>query len=78
VPGDVLVAESAGRQWTPLFTVLGAIVLDDGALTQHAATTAREYGVPCVIRTRNATHRIPDRAYVVVDGAAGTVEIETT
>jgi pyruvate,water dikinase len=76
-PGDVLVAENAGPQWTPLFPVLGAIVLDGGALTQHAATTAREYGVPCVIRTHNASHRIPDGATVVVDGSAGTVEIES-
>jgi pyruvate,water dikinase len=75
-PGDVLVAENAGPLWTPLFPLLGALVLDQGVLTQHAATTAREYGVPAVIRTTTATRRIPDRAWLVVDGDAGTVEIE--
>jgi phosphohistidine swiveling domain-containing protein len=75
-PGDVLVAENAGPQWTPLFPILGAIVLDQGVLTQHAATTAREYGIPAVLRTNVATRRIKDGAWVTVDGDAGTVEIE--
>ena len=74
--GDVLVAVNAGPAWTPLFPLLGGLVLDEGAFGQHGATTAREYGVPAVITTRDATRRIPDRAWVVVDGAAGTVEIE--
>ncbi len=42
---------------------------------QHHAITAREYGVPAVIGTRNATRRIPDGAWVTVDGTTGTVEI---
>jgi pyruvate,water dikinase len=75
-PGDVLVAENAGPRWTPLFPILGALVLDDGVLTQHAATTAREYGLPAVIRTMCATSRIVDGDWVVVDGTAGTVEVD--
>lgn len=76
-PGDVLIAENAGPLWTPIFPVLGALVLDEGSLGQHAATTTREYGVPAVIRTKKATRVIPDGAWVIVDGTAGTVEIET-
>jgi pyruvate,water dikinase len=45
---------------------------------QHAATTAREYGVPAVIATRHATQRIPDGAWVTLDGSTGMVEIELT
>lgn len=75
-PGDVLVAVNAGPAWTPIFPVLGGLVLDEGAFGQHATTTAREYGVPAVIRTRSATRRINDGTWVVVDGEAGTVEIE--
>jgi phosphohistidine swiveling domain-containing protein len=74
--GDVLVAEQAGPMWTPLFPVLGALVLDNAALTQHAATTAREYRIPTVINTRSAILRIPDGAWVTVDGDDGTVEVE--
>jgi hypothetical protein len=34
-------------------------------------------GVPAVVGTGNATRRIPDGAWVTVDGTAGTVEIGT-
>ncbi len=42
---------------------------------QHHAITAREYGVTAVMGTRNATRRILDGAWVMVDGTTGTVEI---
>jgi pyruvate,water dikinase len=74
-PGDVLVAENVGPRLTPLIPILGGLVLDGGALGQHHAITAREYGVPAVIRTGNATRRIPDGAWVTVDGTSGTVEL---
>jgi rifampicin phosphotransferase len=78
-PGDVLVAANAGPAWTPLFPVLGGLVLEQGVVTQHAATTAREYGVPAVVGVADATRRIPDGAWVHVDGVIGVVVLgETT
>jgi pyruvate,water dikinase len=74
-PGDMLVAENAGPQWTPFFPILGGLVLERGALGQHAAAAAREYGVPAVIGARDATRRIPDGGIIVVDGTQGTIEI---
>jgi phosphohistidine swiveling domain-containing protein len=75
-PGDVLVAENAGPRWTPIFPILGALVLDSGSIGQHAAAAAREYGVPAVIETQNATRRISDGVWVTVDGTNGTVALE--
>jgi pyruvate,water dikinase len=74
-PGEIMVAENAGPMWTPVFPLLAGLVLDQGVLLQHAAATAREYGVPAVIAVGNATRRIRDGDWVTVDGAAGTVEI---
>lgn len=76
--GDVLVAENAGPLWTPIFPILGGIVLDQGSVLGHAVLTAREYGIPAVMYTRNATQRIPDGAWVTVDGTEGFVEIVGT
>jgi rifampicin phosphotransferase len=73
-PGDILVAENAGPLWTPIFPILGGIVLDGGAIAMHAIATAREYGIPAVVATGDATRRIRDGAWITVDGAAGTVE----
>jgi pyruvate,water dikinase len=77
-PGDILVAQNVGPRWTPLIPILGGLVLDGGSVGQHHAITAREYGVPAVIGTRNATRRIPDGAWVIVDGTTGTIEMEIT
>jgi len=74
-PGDVLVADNASPMWTPLFPVLGAIVLDSGGLGQHAAATAREFGIPAVVNTGDGTRRIPDGTRVAVDGTLGTVSM---
>jgi phosphohistidine swiveling domain-containing protein len=75
-PGEILVARNAGPLWSPVLPLLGGLVLDEGAILQHAALLAREYGVPAVFMTRRATAAIPDGALVTVDGAAGTVRIE--
>jgi rifampicin phosphotransferase len=74
-PGDVLVAENAGPLWTPFFPILGGLVLDQGTVGQHAAATAREYGVSAVIGTANGTRLISEGDMVIVDGEAGTVEV---
>ncbi|RIK42246.1 MAG: hypothetical protein DCC55_09375 [Chloroflexi bacterium] len=74
-PGDILVAKNAGPLWTPFFPLLGGLVLEEGSLTQHAATTAREYGVPAVVGVHDATRRIPDGTWITVDGITGMVEL---
>jgi pyruvate,water dikinase len=73
-PGDILVAENAGPLWTPFFPMLGGLVLEKGSLGQHAAATAREYGLPAVIGIQDAGRRIAEGAWIVLDGAAGHVE----
>jgi pyruvate,water dikinase len=72
-PGEILVAANAGPLWLPFFPVLGGLVLDGGSLGQHAASTAREYGIPAVVEAQTATRVIPDGAWLEVDGTRGTV-----
>ena len=73
--GDILVAANAGELWTPIFPVLGGLVLDEGSPTQHAAVVAREYGVPTVVQAKVATERIQDGQVITVDGSRGTVHL---
>jgi 1-acyl-sn-glycerol-3-phosphate acyltransferase len=51
--------------------LLGAIVTDRGGQLSHAAIVAREYGIPCVVGTREATIKVSDGARVRVDGPKG-------
>ena len=75
VQGDVLVTESTTEAFNILLPLLGAIVTDRGGLLSHSAIVAREYGIPGVVGTREATERIADGAQVRVDGNAGEVTV---
>ena len=46
-----------------------------GGALSHAAIVAREYGIPGVVGTRDATGLIPDGVRVRVDGDAGEVVV---
>jgi len=73
VKGDVLVTESTTEAFNILLPLLGGIVTDAGGLLSHAAIISREYGIPGVVGTREATERIADGVLVRVDGDAGEV-----
>ncbi len=73
--GDVLVTVSTTEAFNILLPLLGAIVTDSGGLLSHSAIVAREYGIPGVVGTREATSRILDGARVRVDGNAGEVTV---
>jgi pyruvate,water dikinase len=75
VQGDVLVTASTTEAFNILLPLLGAIVTDAGGLLSHSAIVAREYGIPGVVGTRDATDRIPDGTQVRVDGDAGEVTV---
>jgi len=75
VQGDVLVTMSTSEAFNILLPLLGAIVTDSGGLLSHSAIVAREYGIPGVVGTREATERIADGARVRVDGDAGEVTV---
>jgi phosphohistidine swiveling domain-containing protein len=73
--GDVLVTESTSEAFNILLPLLGGIVTDNGGLLSHAAIVSREYGIPGVVGTREATSRIADGVLVRVDGDAGEVTV---
>jgi pyruvate,water dikinase len=73
--GDVLVTRSTGPAFNVVLPLLGAIVTDRGGQLSHAAIVAREYGIPAVVGTRDATTRIVDGARVRVNGDTGIVEL---
>lgn len=73
--GDVLVTECTSEAFNILLPLLGAIVTDSGGLLSHPAIVSREYGIPGVVGTRDATSRIPDGARVRVNGDTGEVMV---
>jgi phosphohistidine swiveling domain-containing protein len=74
-PGNVLIAWSTSPDYNVVLPLLGAVVTDKGGALCNAATIAREFGIPAVVGTGEATTRIPEGARVVVDGDCGVVEV---
>ena len=73
--GDILVCQMTNPAWVVLFTKIAGLVTDTGGTTSHPAVLAREFGIPAVIGTSVATHRIVTGDRLKVDGSAGLVEI---
>jgi rifampicin phosphotransferase len=73
--GDVLVCPTTSPVWSVLFPSVGALVTDTGGTLSHPAIIAREYAVPAVVATGDATTRLRDGQVVTVDGTAGTVRL---
>jgi pyruvate,water dikinase len=71
--GEVLVTPYTNPAWTPLFVRAAAVVVDTGGAASHAAIVAREFGIPAVMATGDATRRLADGQHVQVDGTHGLV-----
>lgn len=76
-PGDVLVAPITTPAYTPFFAMAAAVVTDVGGPLSHSSIVAREYGIPAVLGTGSATHRIHDGDIITVDGEHGIVRLQT-
>ena len=65
-PGDVLVARLTDPDWEPVMRRVAATVTDQGGRTAHAAIVSREFGIPCIVGTGNATEILRDGDEVTV------------
>jgi len=73
--GDVLVTRTTSPYFNVVLPLLGAIVTDRGGQLCHAAIVSREYGIPGVVGTREATKIVKDGARVRVNGDTGEVQV---
>jgi phosphohistidine swiveling domain-containing protein len=74
-PGDIIVCPSSNPSWVPVFAIAGGLVTNTGGVLSHAAVVAREFGLPAVVGTGDATARIADGRTVEIDGTRGTVRL---
>lgn len=75
--GDVLIAHTTSPAYNVILSMIGAVVTDRGGILCHCAIVAREFGIPAVVGTDQATTRIPDGARILVDGDRGFVAVRS-
>jgi pyruvate, water dikinase len=73
--GEILVCPVTAPSWAPVFGKIKAAVSDIGGSMSHAAIVAREYGMPAVVGTGDATKRIRTGQRIRVDGDRGIVQV---
>lgn len=73
--GDILVAATTSPGWTPVFSMIRAVVVDRGASLSHAAIVGREYGIPVVMNVFDGTTKIKSGQRIKVDANLGAVFI---
>jgi phosphotransferase system enzyme I (PtsI) len=71
VAEDLAPADTAGLD----ASLIAALVTEKGGPTSHTAIISRQLGIPCVVGTSGVL-AIAEGTTVLVDGAAGTIEIE--
>jgi pyruvate,water dikinase len=73
--GDIIVCPASNPSWVPVFASAAGLVTNTGGVLSHAAVVAREFGLPAVVGTGDATERIAEGSTVEIDGTLGTVRI---
>lgn len=72
--GNVLVAVTTHPDYVAAMRIASAIITNEGGITSHAAIVSREYGIPCIVGTRNATQILHDGDMVEIDADNGNAK----
>jgi len=71
--GAILVMRILHPHLAPLLPRVAGLVIEEGAILQHATTLARECGIPAAVGIRDARNLFQDGASLEVDGYTGKV-----
>lgn len=73
--GDIIVSPMTSPDLMPAIRRCVAIVTNFGGITCHAAIVAREFNIPCIVGTNDATEKLKDNDLVEVDANNGVVRV---
>ena len=71
--GSILVMRILHPHLAPLLPRVAGLVVEEGAILQHATTLARECGIPAAVGIRDARSLFHHGALLEVDGYTGKV-----
>lgn len=76
VPGGcILVMRILHPHLAPLLPRVAGLLVEEGAILQHATTLAREWGIPAVVGVRDARSLVRNGDILELDGYIGQVII---
>jgi pyruvate, water dikinase len=69
----ILVAKTASPDYAKLMTKIKGIITDIGSVTSHLSSVAREFGIPAILDTKNATTVLQDGEMITMSAVSITV-----
>lgn len=73
--GNILVAITTHPDYVPAMRRATGIVTDEGGTTSHAAIVSREFHIPCIVGTKQATKILRDEDTIELDCDRGIIKI---
>jgi rifampicin phosphotransferase len=73
--GEILVSQTTSPELMLACRKASAIITDAGGLLSHAAIVSREFNIPCIVGTGDASKVFKDGDLVEVNTDSGTVQI---
>lgn len=71
--GDILVTNMTDSSLIPLIARAGALIVEEGGLTSHAAIAALQYRIPAIVGAHEILSMFKSGAVLTVDALAGVV-----
>ncbi len=71
--GKIVVVPSTSPSYVPLMRKAKALITDHGGMMSHAAIVAREFNLPCIVGTKQATKVLKTGDKIVIDLINGEV-----
>ena len=72
--GEILVLPSLDPTWTVAFVKAAGLIAERGAVLSHGAILAREFSLPAVVNTTDATSKLTNGKRVSIDESSGAVQ----
>ncbi|MBG9988144.1 pyruvate kinase [Aerococcaceae bacterium DSM 111176] len=73
LPGSVLVLRNSDKEYMPSIEKAGALIVEQGGITSHAAIVGVELGIPVIVAAEGAFEAIEDNQLITVDARRGVV-----
>lgn len=73
--GDIIVATMTTPDYVAAMEKAIGFITDEGGITCHAAIISREFNVPCIVGTNNATSKIKSGQLIELDAYNGIITI---
>lgn len=72
--GEILITEMTAPHMVPIIGKSAGVITNEGGIMSHAAVVSREFKVPCIVGTGNATEVFNTGDYIKLDAEKGTAK----